>query len=141
MLPATYETTNFDFSPVAVPAEKQCERTNEVTQYNLAPIEVRISHPLILDSQPMCKPAATMEEGTAKLRALLKSMFPQDAQIRQLMLPLMQGQEMTERRRLQLEACVKYPQVLDLQEAFVKREMGEALDAFEMELLRRMDAR
>jgi hypothetical protein len=53
----------------------------------------------------------------------------------------MQGQEMTERRRLELEACVKYPHVLDLQEAFVKRELGEPLDAFELELLRRMDGR
>ncbi|MBA3856700.1 MAG: hypothetical protein C0507_07285 [Cyanobacteria bacterium PR.3.49] len=141
MLPATYETTNFDFSPVAVTAEQPSERDHEVTQYNLAPIEVRISHPLILDSQPMSKKACNMDESTAKLRALLKSMFPQDAQIRQLMLPLMQGQEMTERRRLELEACVKYPHVLDLQAAFVKRELGEGLDAFELELLRRMDAR
>jgi len=108
------------------------------TQYNLAPIQVKISHPLILDCQPPRAELCPADEQTAKVRALLRSMFPQDAQLRQLMLPLMQGQAMTERRRLELEACVKYPHVLDLQEAYVKQALGEDLSEFEEELLRRM---
>jgi hypothetical protein len=65
--------------------------------------------------------------------------FPQDAQLRKLLFPIMKGETVTERGRLELEACLKYPHVLDLQEAFVKRELGEELTEFEETLLRRMD--
>lgn len=145
MLPDTsIKVSNFDVSyatAVAAPTVSQSKaRQTEETQYNLLPVRVRISHPLIIDSDPNCQQFAP-ESGseTTELRSQLKTLFPQDAQIRKLLLPLMQGEAMTMRRRLELEACLKYPHVLDLQEAFVKRELGEELTDYEDMLLRRMD--
>ena len=148
MLPVTSETcvkvSNFDFSLLTAAAASTVKesqyRQKEVTQYNLNPVEVRTSHPLIIDSTTACRESVCdMDSESLRLRAELKRLFPQDAQIRKLLLPIVKGEAVTERQRLELEACLKYPHVLDLQEAFVKRELGEELNEFEQLLLWRMD--
>ncbi len=147
MLQPTLDTcikvSNFDFNLLApsVPIKKETvQRQKEVTRYDLSPVETKISHPLIIDSENECDESqCEFDNESWSLRAELKRVFPQDAQLRQLLYPIMTGEELTERRRLELEACLKYPHVLDLQEAFVKRELGEELTEFEELLLRRMD--
>ena len=99
---------------------------------------MQFTHPLILESachQVSCE----IDSESLQLRAELKHLFPEDSHIRELLLPILQGEELTERRRLEIEACIKYPHVLDLQEAYVKRALGEELTQFEALLLRRMD--
>ncbi len=145
MLQPTFDCiriSNFDLSAQAAaflaPVVKDQEQPKELTQYDVQPIEVRISHPLIIDS--CCSQSACeVDEESMQLRSELKRLFPQDAQLRKLLFPLVTGEALTERRRLELEACLKYPHVLDLQEAFVKKELGEELTEFEQLLLRRMD--
>ena len=146
MLQPTFDTcikvSNFDFNLQApvVPVKKQpVQRQREMTQYDLSPVEVRISHPLIIDPENCTESKCEVDSETMKLRAELRRVFPQDAQLRKLLFPIMKGETVTERGRLQLEACLKFPHVLDLQEAFVKRELGEELTEFEETLLRRMD--
>lgn len=99
---------------------------------------VRASHPLILDEE---KPCAVFEFDLERqnLRLELEHLFPRDEQVRELLLPILCGEELTERKRLQIEACFKFPYVVDLQEAYVKRALGEELSAFEEKLLWRMD--
>ncbi len=145
MLQPTFDicikVSNFDFNLLAAPIKKESvQRQKEVTRYDLSPVETKISHPLIIDSENECvELQCEFESESWSLRAELKRVFPQDAQLRQLLYPIMTGEAVTERRRLELEACLKYPHVLDLQEAFVKRELGEELTEFEELLLRRMD--
>jgi hypothetical protein len=140
------KVSNFDFNlpaPAAPFKKEPVQRQKEVTRYDLSPIgstPMVARHPLIIDSEEECAELQCEIDGESlKLRAELKRVFPQDAQLRQLLYPIMTGEAVTERRRLELEACLKYPHVLDLQEAFVKRELGEELTEFEELLLRRMD--
>lgn len=150
MLQPTVDTcikvTNFDFNlpaPAAPLKKEPVQRQKEVTRYDLSPVGSTpgvARHPLIIDSENECAESqCEIDSESWHLRAELKRVFPQDAQLRQLLYPIMTGEAVTERRRLELEACLKYPHVLDLQEAFVKRELGEELTEFEELLLRRMD--
>ncbi len=129
--PFAFNTSASASSPVA-------ERKQQETQYELKPLAMQFTHPLILESachQVSCE----IDSESLQLRAELKHLFPEDSHIRELLLPILQGEELTERRRLEIEACIKYPHVLDLQEAYVKRALGEELTQFEALLLRRMD--
>ncbi|MCC7529038.1 MAG: hypothetical protein IT342_10975 [Candidatus Melainabacteria bacterium] len=150
MLQSTFDTaikvSDFDFNlpaPVAPVKKEPAPRVKQETQYDLGlvgatPLVAR--HPLIIDSDTSCTESeCEVDSESMKLRAELRRLFPQDAQLRKLLFPIMKGEAVTERRRLELEACLKYPHVLDLQEAFVKRELGEELTEFEELLLRRMD--
>ena len=145
MLQPTFDCiriSNFDVSAklnaYTAPAAKERDRARDLTQYDMKPIEVRISHPLIIDSN-CSQSACEVDEEDMQVHSELNRLFPQDSQLCKLLLPIVQGEAVTERRRLELEACLKYPHVLDLQEAFVKRELGEELTEFEQLLLRRMD--
>jgi hypothetical protein len=147
MLQSTFDTcikvSNFDFNlpvPAAPIKMEPAQRQRELTRYDLTPVELPKSHPLIIDSESSCSESqCEVDSDSMKLRAELRRLFPQDAQLRKLLFPIMKGEVVTERQRLELEACLKYPHVLDLQEAFVKRELGEELTEFEELLLRRMD--
>ncbi len=151
MLQSTFDTSikvsNFDFNlpaPAAPIKKEPALRAKQETQYDLSPVVAAMPcvarHPLIIDSQDACTESqCEVDSDSMKLRAELRRLFPQDAQLRKLLYPIMKGEAVTERRRLELEACLKYPHVLDLQEAFVKRELGEELTEFEELLLRRMD--
>ncbi|MBX9948636.1 MAG: hypothetical protein K2Y39_05720 [Candidatus Obscuribacterales bacterium] len=130
--------STFAFNATASVSSPVAERKQQETQYELKPITMQFTHPLILESacnQTTCQ----VDAESMELRVALKHLFPEDSQIRELLLPILQGEEMTERRRLELKACIKYPHVLDLQEAYVKRALGEELTEFEALLLRRMD--
>ena len=130
------ELTRYDLTPVQLPIVQ----SKELTRYDLTPVPLPIRHPLIIDSETPCTESeCEVDSESMKLRAELRRLFPQDAQLRKLLYPIMKGEAVTERRRLELEACLKYPHVLDLQEAFVKRELGDELTEFEELLLRRMD--
>jgi len=124
-------------SPAPVPSPF-AERKHEETQYELKPITMQFTHPLILES-PCNQINCEIDEESAQLRAELMQLFPEDSRLCDLMLPILQGEPLTERRRLELEACLKYPHVIDLQEAYVKCALGEELTEFEALLLRRMD--
>jgi hypothetical protein len=143
MLQPTFDCiriSNFDVTAQAaayVAPVKQPEEARRLTQYDMKPIVMPVSHPLILDSN--CSPAAKEDGENIEVRSELERLFPQDSQLRELLLPIVKGEAITERRRLELEACLKFPHVLDLQEAFVKNELGEELTEFEQLLLRRMD--
>lgn len=113
-------------------------RTKQETQYDLKPISARISHPLILETS-CADEVLDIDPESMTLLAELELLFPHDPQVCQLLLPILQGEALTERRRFEIEACFKYPHVLDLQEAYVKRALGEELSKFEELLLRRMD--
>ncbi len=150
MLQSTFDScikvSNFDFNLPAsdAPIKKEpAQRVKQETQYNLTPVGTKplvARHPLIIDSESSCNESqCEVDSESMKLRAELRRLFPQDAQLRKMLYSFMKGEAVTERRRLELEACLKYPHVLDLQEAFVKRELGEELTEFEELLLRRMD--
>lgn len=150
MLQSTFDTaikvSNFDFNlpaPVAPQKKEPVPRVKQETHYDRSSVGATpcvVRHPLIIDSDTSCTESeCEVDSQSMKLRAELRRLFPQDAQLRNLLYRIMKGEAVTERRRLELEACLKYPHVLDLQEAFVKRELGEELTEFEELLLRRMD--
>lgn len=131
--PATSFDPNFT-APVSCPVA----RIQQHTQYDLKLIAIKFTHPLILESQ--CnQECGEVDEESAQLQSELMDLFPEDSRLCELLFPLLRGESLTERRRLELEACIKYPHVLDLQEAYVKRALGEELTDFEELLLRRMD--
>lgn len=150
MLRSTFDScikvSNFDCNlpASAAPVKKEAaQRAEQETQYDLSPVGAAplvARHPLIIDSESICiESQCAVDSESMKLRAELRRLFPRDAQLRKMLYSIMKGEAVTERRRLELEACLKYPHVLDLQEAFVKRELGEELTEFEELLLRRMD--
>lgn len=113
-------------------------RAQQETQYDLKPVSMMFTHPLILES-PCNQESSEVDEEGGQLRAELMQLFPEDSRLWDVLLPILQGENLTERRRLQIEACLKFPHVIDVQEAYVKRALGEELTDFEELLLRRMD--
>lgn len=113
-------------------------RAQQETQYDLKPVSMMFTHPLILES-PCHQESSEVDEDSRQLRAELMQLFPEDSRLCDVLLPILQGENLTERRRLQIEACLKFPHVIDVQEAYVKRALGEELTDFEELLLRRMD--
>lgn len=113
-------------------------RAQQETQYDLKPVSMMFTHPLILES-PCHQESCEVDEDSRQLRAELMQFFPEDSRLCDVLLPILQGESLTERRRLQIEACLKFPHVIDVQEAYVKRALGEELTDFEELLLRRMD--
>lgn len=136
--PDCHPVSTFAFNAAASVSSPVAERKQQETQYELKPIKMQFTHPLILESA--CNQVISEADAESlELQDALKHLFPEDSHIRELLLAILQGEEMTERRRLELKACIKYPHVLDLQEAYVKRALGEELTQFEALLLRRMD--